>query len=187
VILCGEPYNRGMQGGRITIGKNGAVLTKADVLWVGLSAKPEMEDAKSALAAETFSGELVALVEQELPSALFHRTNFVDFAPLSAGRLRYPSAAEMEACWPNRELEIRTLCPKLIILLGHLAGKAFAKATRTPPQDFPSDFAYKPFYVEELDVFAACVHHPSYIKIYKRKFLPVYCENLKRLVENSLV
>lgn len=151
--------------------------TKASsVFWVGLSAVRFDESShKVPLSADTRSGELIAKIEAEFVDKIsFYKTNLVKCLPLNVktGKIRYPLRNEMSKCFPNLSSEIDTIRPKLIFLLGKQVSDFVLSEFNIDAKNSPSDFEY-PSYASGIVKFIP-VHHPSYVLIYKRKFVEDY-------------
>src|SRR3989338_6224757 len=96
-------------------------MKNVNVMWVGLSAKmtPNAENC-APLHASTNTGKLVAEIEAQCPHISFHKTNLVKFPPLdSKGKLRYPTPEECTLYYPELQIEIQTINPRVVMLLGN--------------------------------------------------------------------
>ena len=152
---------------------------KADVMWVGLSAKlvkPANENRP--LGQDTNSGKLVHQIEQMCPEHSFYRTNLVKCAPLSqSGKLRYPGRQEMDACVNNLKLELGLVRPKIVFLLG---GQVASFLLGAKSSKLPADYS---FTKRDFDGHIVVpVHHPSFILIYRRKQLHDYVASVVQLI-----
>ncbi|MDD2356463.1 MAG: uracil-DNA glycosylase family protein [Thiovulaceae bacterium] len=158
--------------------------TSAHVMWIGLSAKKvESLFSETPLAANTNTGKIVAAIESKFNNLLFYKTNIVKCLPLDdKKKLRYPNHSEMSACYDNFEFELKTIKPNLVFLLGKKV----------------SDFIYKQqknmnYKIEKIeggwianDITYMAIHHPSYIYVYKRKFIDNYINEVQLAIEIEL-
>ncbi len=154
---------------------------KADVLWVGLSAK-KVDDVENStpLANDTNTGKIIENIENGFIDVNFYKTNLVKCLPLdSNNKIRYPERIEMEACFGNLIYEIQQLKPKIVFLLG---GKVadFVK-TNIKNKHFLSSISSEMKCIIEETVFET-VHHPSYIHIYKRKYIDDYVKDVQKTI-----
>lgn len=135
--------------------------TDCDVMWVGLSAKKVSNVIESIpLSNDTNSGKIIELIENKLPNINFYKTNLVKCVPLNENlKLRYPTNNEMNFCINNLIYEIEILKPKIIFILGK---KSY-------------DFINKYFFENKIDrAKLVYIEHPSYIYVYKRKYIDDY-------------
>lgn len=135
--------------------------TDCDVMWVGLSAKKVSNVIESIpLSNDTNSGKIIELIENKLPNINFYKTNLVKCVPLNENhKLRYPNNDEMNFCINNLIYEIEILKPKIIFILGK---KSY-------------DFINKYFFRNKIDrAKLVYIEHPSYIYVYKRKYIDDY-------------
>lgn len=145
---------------------------KSDVMWVGLSAKNVSNiDSDYPLQDDTNSGKLIKNIEEELPEIKFYKTNLVKCLPLdSKNKLRYPTIEEMNFCIDNLVKEIEIVKPKVIILLGNVVSKYIKKYCKE----------------KKIILKTITIKHPSYIYVYKRKYIPDYIQETKKLIINNL-
>lgn len=143
-----------------------------DVMWVGLSAK-KVNDVNETipLCNDTNSGKIIELIENKLKNIKFYKTNLVKCLPLDEnGKLRYPKPNEMSSCIDNLLLEIEKLNPKIIFILG--------KNTY--------NFIQKYFKKNKIDNSKLIyIEHPSYIYVYKRKFIDDYIEKIINICKEN--
>ena len=147
--------------------------TKCDVMWIGLSAKKvDNLDDSIPLDNNTNSGKIIEQIENKLPHVCFYKTNLVKCLPLNEkNKLRYPTTEEMNCCIDNLVFEIKELKPKVIFVLGR---KTF-------------DFIYKYFDTFKLDRDKLIyIEHPSYIYVYKRKYIDDYINKVVSICNNEL-
>ncbi len=144
-------------------------LTKKDVMWVGLSAKRVVNGEESLpLARNTNTGKIIETIELELKEYSFYKTNLVKCLPLDSNKkIRYPTKMEITKCLDNLIYEIEIVKPKIVLLLGKIVYDNVYKYCKDNKLDVS-----KLFYIE----------HPSYIYIYKRKYLKEYIEKVKNLI-----
>lgn len=151
----------------------------SNVFWVGLSAVIFSEDQESLpLSPLTPSGRLIQSIEQGFIGQMqFYKTNLVKCAPVKDDKIRYPLQHEMEKCYPNFEWELENLQPKTVFLLGKQVSNFVMKQLGFPPPTLADDFSYTAITVNGTDFIP--IHHPSYILVYKRKWVEAYIENIQ--------
>lgn len=145
-------------------------IKKKDIMWVGLSAKKVDDiDKSKPLENNTISGKIIELIELKLPEYTFYKTNLVKCLPLDQNnKLRYPNINEINNCIDNLILEINIVKPKIIFLLG--------KKTY--------NYVYKYFTNNNLDTTKLLfIEHPSYIYVYKRKYIDDYVDKVSKIVK----
>lgn len=159
----------------------------ADVFWVGLSAVQFGEnDEHMPLSSATRSGALIELAEQTLKNELtFYRTNIVKCLPLNMGKIRYPIEQEMSKCFPNFQEELQSLKPSIVFLLGKQVATFVLKQYGIKTVAFDENFNFEPIMIE--NTWFVPVQHPSYILVYKRKFIEQYVSSLERTIMDCLV
>lgn len=144
-----------------------------DIMWVGLSAK-KVEDINKTipLCNDTNSGKIIEKIENKLNDFRFYKTNLVKCLPLDKNnKLRYPTIEEMNSCIENLLLEINNYKPKIIFALG--------KKTY--------NFIHKYFANNNIDTSNIYyIEHPSYIYIYKRKYIDDYMEKIKNICQKYI-
>ena len=151
-----------------------------DVFWVGLSAvRVDQVDKNVPLDPSTKSGSLMKEIEQYSFSPLrFYRTNIVKCLPLLGDKIRYPSKREMKECFPNLLKEIQALQPQLVFLLGKQVSDFVTSALDIQVSNSSSTFEYESYYKNGVTYIP--IHHPSYILVYKRKFIEDYKREVSR-------
>lgn len=158
----------------------------ASVFWVGLSSVliPDNEE-RIPLSPHTRSGALIKEIEKPFEKNVsFYRTNVVKCLPLDTeDKIRYPFKHEMEKCYPNLEAEIEALNPNLIFLLGKQVGTFVFRKLNINEIQLREDFIYDS--VEVNNIRYVVVHHPSYILVYKRKFINDYMNGIGSHIRNS--
>jgi DNA polymerase len=154
----------------------------ADVFWVGLSAVQFGEDDEHLpLSVTTRSGALIELAEQNLKNKFtFYRTNIVKCLPLNQGKIRYPVEREMSKCFPNFQGELESLNPCIVFLLGKQVATFVLKQYGVKTVSFDEDFNFEPILINWT--WFVPIHHPSYILVYKRKFIDQYLSAIKRTI-----
>lgn len=158
-------------------------LAVEGVFWVGLSAKMRKSADETPLDSSTRSGSLIDSVSRICEERPMYRTNLVKCVPLDdVGKIRYPSVREMNACVCNLDAEIRELSPRIVFLLGKKVTDAVAHHYSTK---FPgwNGFTYSTRAVE--GTLFASIHHPSYISVYKRRYIDDYVASLAAISEQA--
>lgn len=149
---------------------------KADVMWVGLSAK-KVDDItkKIPLDNNTNSGRIIEEIENQCKNKCFYKTNLVKCLPLDEKKkLRYPSSAECSSCFANLKAEIQKINPRIVILLGVKVADFVLRQS-----GFTNDG--KIIKIKKLTYLP--VPHPSYIAVYKRKEKDKYIQRIKEAIE----
>lgn len=143
-------------------------------MWVGLSAKKVKNITTSIpLQNDTNSGQIIEKVEKSIPDYNYYKTNLVKCLPLNKeGKIRYPNEKEMEICMSNLLLEISIIEPKVIFLLGKKVYNFVTKYIKK--QNI--NISVPMFYLE----------HPSYIWIYKKKYINDYISKVKKIIDNTI-
>lgn len=157
---------------------------RADVCWVGLSAKARLQADARPLSEETRSGAIIGEIESLFPSLVFYRTNLVKCPPMQNDRLRYPTTKEMTSCSPNVFLELKITRPQIVILLGRQVIDFFMGMSGLTAPVFDEAFSYQP---QTSGIFSAPllgVHHPSFVNVYRRKRLGEYTNGVARAIED---
>ncbi len=159
---------------------------RSHIFWVGLSAVQFDDDIERLpLSPNTKSGALIENVEIPLKKTTnFYKTNLVKCLPLKDGKIRYPLEHEMEKCFPNFEYELNELSPSIVFLLGKQASTFVLKKMGIDEINLREDFKYEIF--EFGNTSFVPVHHPSYILVYKRKYVNKYIRQLRSLCARSL-
>ncbi len=91
----------------------------------------------------------------------------------------------MKDCYPNLELELEVLNPKIVFLLGKQVSDFVLSQNGFRVANFDPDFDYLPQLIGDT-VFIP-IHHPSYILVYKRKWVDKYVRSICRLISKELV
>lgn len=146
-------------------------IKKCDVMWVGLSAK-KVQNINNSIPLEnnTNSGKIIEQIELKLPKYSFYKTNLVKCLPLDKNnKLRYPTIDEMNKCIDNLIYEIEAVKPKVIFVLGR---KNY-------------NYIYKYFKNNNLNTINLIyIEHPSYIYIYKKKYIDDYINKVIAIIKN---
>ena len=160
---------------------------QSHIFWVGLSAvRFSISDSRQPLSPATATGSLIERIEKPFRKHFtFYKTNLVKCLPLKDEKIRYPVTHEMRNCFPNLQDEIAVLQPSLVFLLGKqvssfTAGSLFKKEMNLNP-----DFDYDSFAIGRTTFIP--VHHPSYILVYKRKYLDEYINSIQCQIELNLL
>jgi DNA polymerase len=158
------------------------VLDKAKashIFWVGLSAVQFDEGIEGQpLSSHTRSGALLEKIEASIKNEIsFYKTNLVKCLPLKEGKIRYPLEREMENCFPNFEIEIDELKPSIVFLLGKQVALFVMKKLGIKEITFSENFQYQTFEINNITFIP--IHHPSYILVYKRKYLNSYINSIQ--------
>lgn len=159
-------------------------LKSSDIMWVGLSAKPVGNCQRvQPLAPDTNSGKIIAMIERECGKITFYRTNLVKCVPLNENqKLRYPVDHEMKKCCNNLLLELSTIKPKSVILLGKQVAEFIIKLYNLNPTDKIKYSNYCNTYYKNGINFIH-VHHPSYMYVYKKKHLTNYVSSIVETIK----
>ncbi|MDD2504870.1 MAG: uracil-DNA glycosylase family protein [Bacilli bacterium] len=144
---------------------------QCDIFFVGLSAKRIKSKKEVPLSSSTNSGKIIENIENKI-NLTTYKTNLVKCLPLDEkNNLRYPNLSEKNACFDNLQLEIKTLKPKIIFLLGSEVASFIAKKINihlTKPEGYNFGF------IKHSGIYYVHIYHPSYIYVYKRKELDFY-------------
>jgi len=125
------------------------------ILFVGLSNKPNTEPFNS----KTNSGKVLDKIIDNLNHECFKR-NLVNYAPLSENnKLRYPTKFEINESLGDFMDYINNLQPDLIISFGNIVSTTLQKIDK----------------IKDIIIYEK---HPSYVYIYKRRFLDDYINNM---------
>lgn len=158
---------------------------KGTIFWVGLSAVEfSNDDEKIPLAPNTRTGALIAEIEQKFNNHLdFYKTNLVKCLPLKKdNKIRYPSTKEMDKCFPNLLDELAHFNPRLVFLLGKQVAANVLKQYGIKEFGLATNYSYQTYEVDSLIIIP--IHHPSYILVYKRKYLQKYIEGVRDIIES---
>lgn len=159
---------------------------EADVFWIGLSAVQLDDDDKLRipLSPNTRSGKLIKTIEDNCNSRVsFYKTNLVKCLPLNENKIRYPQKLEMNKCFPNLINELNILSPRVVFLLGKQVSDFVLRKFEITSKKLSNNFQYESFTIDET-LFIP-IHHPSYILVYKRKYVNDYIEGISRIIEKA--
>ncbi len=152
--------------------------TNNDIMFVGLSAKIVKTPNDKPLDENTNTGKIIKQIEDSLEGIKIYRTNIVKCVPLNdSKKLRYPTKKEINSCLKNLDDEIEYTKSKIIFLLGNEVAKSVLSIHVKSYQK------YTPIIIEKK-VFIA-IEHPSYIYIYKKKFIYEYIDKIKKLIKEN--
>ncbi|MFH1145340.1 MAG: uracil-DNA glycosylase family protein [bacterium] len=159
-------------------------MKNVKVMWVGLSAKKTAGGGNcSPLHISTNTGKLVAEIEAQCHQLRFYKTNLVKFPPLdSKGKLRYPTLEECVLSYPELQIELQTINPRVVLLLGN---KTAAFVLHQLGLQMPK-LSYKYQAFEHGKRWHVPIHHPSYIMVYKRKEKDRYIKAVKTVIERLI-
>ena len=159
---------------------------RSSIFWVGLSAVQfATEDIMLPLSPNTRSGALIQQIENPFNSKIaFYKTNLVKCVPLKNDKIRYPLEHEMNKCYPNLLDEIQELTPSIIFLLGKQVASFVLKKETDCDFTLDDDFNYQS--IEANGISYVPVHHPSYILVYKRKYVDKYISGIQSFFFDSL-
>jgi uracil-DNA glycosylase family 4 len=153
--------------------------SKADVMWVGLSAvRVEDTEIDTPLSELTNTGQLLLEIENRNPTIEYYKTNLVKCLPIENDKIRYPKKNEMGTCYKNLQIEVNELKPKIVFLLGKLVADFIGK--NKFEVNFCDQFKYNIIEIE--GTIYVPVHHPSYILVYKRKNVQEYINGISKLI-----
>ncbi|OGO40045.1 MAG: hypothetical protein A2147_07040 [Chloroflexi bacterium RBG_16_57_8] len=155
------------------------------VYFIGLSAKPNREHLDSM----TRTGSIIGLILDRLPNVAAVRTNLVKNPPTDElGRLRYPTAEEMQSGWDELEADMIRIHPSLVVALG-LQVSSFLRLQvgihPTKPR-LPLDMSSKS-YLAECRGGILSVHHPSFIYVYRRTQIDKYVNNVAASIKSLVI
>lgn len=151
---------------------------KSSVFWVGLSSVLiTEEEIKQPLSPFTRSGALIEEIEKPYINKIsFYKTNIVKCLPLNNNKIRYPFKHEMEKCFPNLQEEIKILKPKVIFLLGKQVADFIYNKLNQRDFSLNENFKYDSIILDGIKYVP--IHHPSYILVYKRKYIKEYINGI---------
>lgn len=160
------------------------VPKKCEIFWVGLSAKMVESDNDIPLSPTTNTGSLIQRVEEKNKSLLTYKTNLVKCVPLtSEQKLRYPSKSEIKSCFDNLIAELDEMAPKIIFLLGE---KVYSSIGDRLKIDFEKWSGYEYQFKEHNGMYFVPIQHPSYIYVYKRKYIDEYINGIECIINQLL-
>lgn len=157
---------------------------KCHIFWVGLSAKKITSESEIPLSPETNTGMLIQMIEKGCAEVETYKTNLVKCLPLTEQqKLRYPNKKEIDCCFENLIIEIHSLSPRIVFLLGE---KVYSSVGRHFNLQFDKwdEFGYD--YKEYDGIYFVPIHHPSYIYVYKRKHMNAYIKSVEKIINELL-
>lgn len=130
------------------------------ILFIGLSDKKGVLPLQSG----TKSGDIIDKIIKDLNEDCY-KINLVNFVPLDDNnKLRYPNKVEMDKGYENLKEIINQIKPDLCVLLGNIVIKYLSP---------------------KLHNFIGIIH-PSYIFVYKRKYIDSYINETVLQIKNKL-
>lgn len=165
---------------------------KCQVFWVGLSAKKVKSAEEVPLSPETNTGMLIQRIEEMCQDVSTYKTNLVKCVPLNEQqKLRYPNKNEIDCCFEHLINEIDIMSPKIVFLLGE---KVYSSVGKHLKIEFEKWDEFEYHYREYRGTYYIPIHHPSYIYVYKRKYIDDYinkvvdiCKKKTIMSNNSLL
>ena len=155
------------------------------VFWVGLSAKKIKSHQETPLSSETNTGMLIHKIEKLCENVSFYKTNLVKCLPLTEQKkLRYPNRKEINCCFEHLVSEINTMSPKIVFLLGEKVYSSVAENLKIEFEKW-DEFEYR--YKEYNGIYYVPIHHPSYIYVYKRKYMEAYIKSVEKIIKKLLL
>lgn len=146
------------------------------VYFIGLSAKPNCEH----LSIQTNTGNIVEQIIDGLPDITSIKTNLVKKPPLDeSGILRYPTLSEMERGWDDLYKDVTRATPNLLVTLGLQVSYFLRTQLDIQPAkpQLPADFSPRT-YLSQAGPNLLSVHHPSFVFIYRRKYINEYINSV---------
>ena len=98
-------------------------------------------------------------------------------------KIRYPATHEMEKCFPNFQWELEYLQPTTVFLLGRQVSDFVFKKHGVEMPRLSDNFRYEVIQIGQINFIP--IHHPSYILVYKRKFVGEYTQGLQKIILES--
>jgi uracil-DNA glycosylase len=160
------------------------------ICFVGISGKPSRTGKLSPLSEKTLSGRIVSRVEKRLSvepcHSRFVRDNLVRKAPLTNGKLRYPTLEEFKKEWSSFERRLAKVKSTVVILLGALVSDFFSgkREIRKVPCNFADGRLLKWVGIDRDGMLVLAVAHPSYVGIYARKRIEEYAEMIQKAISS---
>ncbi len=103
--------------------------------------------------------------------------------PLKGEKIRYPTANEMSACFSNFQLEIQTINPNKLVLFGKQVSEFVTGRLPIEPRSKCIEGGFSLSVSENYQILSA--PHPSYMLVYRRKFLDGYIETIRRFISGA--
>ncbi len=155
------------------------------VYFVGLSAKPNFDH----LSPQTNTGNIIEQIIRDLPYVTSVKTNLVRTPPLDQkGNLRYPNFSEMEQGWKELQDEMDQMSPNLLVTLGQQVSFFLRSRMGVQPVKprLPADFSCET-YLSQSEPYLLSVHHPSFVFIYRRKYIENYVNNVVQSISSLIL
>jgi uracil-DNA glycosylase len=150
-------------------------IKKISTVWVGISQKKDVQN----LSKESVSGSLIFEIEKNMKNIKSYKTNLVDFAPIDkTGKLCYPTKKEIDQNFNILWNNIIYKKPKIIFLLGGIVLSAFENNLKIKIKKW-NNYDYSITRFNELNIVS--IQHPSYIKVYKKKDIEKYIQNITNI------
>lgn len=157
---------------------------ECQVIWVGLSAKKMASNEDSPLSPDTNTGMIIKKVEQLCENVTTYKTNLVKCLPLSEEKkLRYPNKKEIDSCFDNLMSEIDSMQPRIVFLLGEKVYSSVEKHLNLQFKKW-TDFNYT--YTKYDETYYIPIQHPSYVYVYKRRYIDEYVRGIERVIKELL-
>jgi uracil-DNA glycosylase len=157
------------------------VSNRPEVFFTGLSAVASTEVGDEPFSASTRSGQLMREIGEGFDC---YYTNLVKCLPLKDGKLRYPTEKELEVCFGNFELELQSLGPRKVVLLGKqvsdfVAGRLGLRFKGAKV----GDLEFQTARLGGTEYLSA--YHPSYVLIYRRRQLEEYKSSIFSFITSN--
>ena len=147
------------------------------VFWVGLSAKRAHFESEPPLSPQTNSGRVIHSIEEKWSNIASYKTNLVKCLPLTEqNKLRYPNDKEIDCCYSHLVDEINAMTPQIVFLLGEIVSTAVERHLRIHFSKL-NGFSYNYHFYQ--GAFYVPIQHPSYIYMYKRKYMDDYLTGVR--------
>lgn len=154
-------------------------IKKINTVWVGISQKKEAKN----LSKDSLSGSLIFEIERQIKNINSYKTNLVDFAPTDkTGKLCYPTKIEIDQNFDNLWKNIIYKNPQMIFLLGGMVVSAFENNLKIKITKW-NNYSY--FFTRFNNLNIIAVQHPSYIRVYKKKDMGKYIQNIVNIFPES--
>lgn len=170
--------------------RNNSKSNTSTVCFIGMSAKPAGPNGPiKPLCETTLSGKVISSVETKLRAesdfSTFFRDNLVQTPPMTNGRLRYPSLAEMKAEWTDLQKRLRKTKSRVVVLLGGIVSDFFKSKHQITMLDCPcvDGRLLKWAGMDRFGRIILAVAHPSYVGIYARKHMDEYAQIILNAVQ----
>lgn len=157
---------------------------ECQIIWVGLSAKKMKSREEIPLSPDTNSGMLIKKIEELCQDVTTYKTNLVKCLPLTdQQKLRYPNKKEIDCCFENLMSEIEIMDPKIVFLLGE---KVYSSVGKHLNIKFDKWNEYEYCYKKYKHTYYIPIQHPSYIYVYKRKYIDKYIQGIEKMINELL-